>query len=82
VSYEEQHITHFSYFSFERQLAKIVPRLHHDYEVEMKTTTHLMSPFLAGLSYEIARGLARAVPHSSWSLPIGNLILTVLRKRK
>jgi 2-polyprenyl-3-methyl-5-hydroxy-6-metoxy-1,4-benzoquinol methylase len=82
VSYEEQHITRFSYFSFERQLAKIVPRVLHDYDVELKTTTHLLSPFLASLSYEIARGLARAVPHSSWNSPLGNLILTVLRKKK
>jgi 2-polyprenyl-3-methyl-5-hydroxy-6-metoxy-1,4-benzoquinol methylase len=81
VSYEEQHITHFNYFAFEKQLAAIVPNLLAEYEVELKTTTHLLSPFLAGFSYEIARGLARSVPHGSWTSPFGNLVLVVLRKR-
>lgn len=81
VSYEEQHITHFDYFKFERQLAAIYPSLLHEYTVELKTTTHLLSPFLASFSYEIARGLARAIPHRSWGSPFGNLILVVLRKK-
>jgi SAM-dependent methyltransferase len=81
VSYDEQHITHFDYFAFERQLASIWSPLLHTYDVELKTTTHLLSPFLASFSYEIARGLARAVPHQSWGSPIGNLVLAVLRKR-
>lgn len=82
VSYDEQHITHFNYFAFERQLADIYKPLLHQYDVELKTTTHFLSPFLASLNYEIARGLARAVPHGSWNSPLGNLILTVLRKKK
>lgn len=81
VSYDEQHITRFSYFSLERKLAEIWPRLLHAYDVELKTTTHLLSPFLASVSYEVARGLARAIPHQRWSSPLGNLILVVLRKR-
>ncbi|MBX3206653.1 MAG: class I SAM-dependent methyltransferase [Labilithrix sp.] len=82
VSYDEQHITRFNYFSFEKKLAEIWTPLLHEYDVELKTTTHFLSPFLASLSYEIARGLARAVPHQSWTSPIGNLVLTVLRKRQ
>jgi len=81
VSYEEQHITHFNYFSFQEQLAKIFPALNEQYDVELKTTTHLLSPFLASFSYEIARGLARAIPHRSWGSPFGNLILVVFRKK-
>lgn len=81
VSYDEQHITRFSYFSFERKLASLWKPLNDRYELELKTTTHFISPFLASASYEIARGLARAIPHQSWSLPVGNLILAVLKKR-
>jgi 2-polyprenyl-3-methyl-5-hydroxy-6-metoxy-1,4-benzoquinol methylase len=81
VSYDEQHITRFSFFSFEKKLERLWKPLFRRYELEMKTTTHFVSPFLASASYEIARGLARAVPHQSWSLPVGNLILAVLRKR-
>jgi 2-polyprenyl-3-methyl-5-hydroxy-6-metoxy-1,4-benzoquinol methylase len=81
VKYDEQHITRFTYFSFERKLAEIWTPLRERYDVELKTTTHFLSPFLASMSYEIARGLARAVPHQSWTLPVGNLILAVLRKR-
>ncbi len=82
VSYEEQHITRFNYFSFERTLSSIWKPLFSQYDLELKTTTHLLSPFLASASYEIARGLARAIPHSSWTSPFGNLILAVLRRRK
>ncbi len=82
VTYDEQHITRFNYFSFERKLAEIWPRLLDEYDVELKTTTHLLSPFLASVSYEIARGLARAIPHGSWTSPLGNLVLAVLRKRR
>jgi 2-polyprenyl-3-methyl-5-hydroxy-6-metoxy-1,4-benzoquinol methylase len=82
VSYEEQHITRFKYFSFERTLSSIWPPLLHRYDVEMKTTTHLLSPFLAAASYEIARGLARAIPHGHWTSPVGNLILAVLRRKR
>lgn len=81
VSYDEQHITRFHYFNFEQKLQGIWPRLFEQYELELKTTTHLLSPFLAAVSYEVARGLARAIPHQSWNLPLGNLILAVLRKR-
>lgn len=81
VSYVEQHITRLHYFGLERQLASIYPRLLHEYELELKTTTHLLSPFMASFSYEIARGFARAIPHRSWNLPIGNLLLAVFRKR-
>lgn len=81
VSYDEQHITRFTYFNFERKLAEIWPRLLDEYDVELKTTTHFLSPFLASFSYEIARGLARAIPHQSWTSPVGNLVLTVLKRR-
>ncbi len=81
VKYEEQHITKFSFFGLEDQLAKIYPVMWKRFTPTLKTTTHFLTPFMAGVSYELARGLSRALPHKSWAHPAGNLILTVLEKR-
>lgn len=81
VSYKEQHITRFNYFNFEKKLASIWPNLLSKFDVEMKTTTHFLTPFLAAASFEIARGISRALPHQSWKHPFGNLIVMVLKRR-
>ena len=81
VSYEEQHITRFTWFDMERRLADLHPALHDEFEVELKTTTHFVTPFLAGLSFRLAHRLSRLVPHSRWRLPFGNLVLLALRRR-
>lgn len=81
VSYEEQHITKFTYFGMEQKLAKIYPDLFLYFNnVDFKTTTHFVTPFLAGLSFDVARGLSRVVPHQKWPQPFGNLILMVLTR--
>lgn len=81
VSYEEQHITKFTYFGMEQKLAKIYPDLFLYFNnVDFKTTTHMVTPFLAGLSFDVARGLSRVVPHQKWPQPFGNLILMVLTR--
>jgi 2-polyprenyl-3-methyl-5-hydroxy-6-metoxy-1,4-benzoquinol methylase len=81
VSYEEQHITKFNYFTAVAKLRRIYPELDRDFEVEFKTTTHFLSPFLAGFSYEGSRRLSRLIPHNRWKLPLGNLLLVVLTRR-
>ena len=81
VSYEEQHICKFDFFRFEKQLAEIVPGVWSDYTLQMKTTTHFLTPFLAAGSFDIARGLSRVVPHRTWRHPFGNWMLAVLEKR-
>jgi 2-polyprenyl-3-methyl-5-hydroxy-6-metoxy-1,4-benzoquinol methylase len=81
VSYQEQHITKFTFFGFERELERIWPEVWSHFDLDVKTTTHFITPFLGGLSFEIARGLSRVVPHAKWRHPFGNLILAVLRKR-
>ncbi len=81
VSYEEQHVTRFTFFNLERKLAGIYPSLRDGFELELKTTTHFITPFLAGLSFDLAHRLSRAVPHHRWRLPFGNLILAAFVRR-
>src|SRR4051812_18885320 len=81
VTYDEQHITRFDYFRIERQLRELYPDFEREFIVELKTTTHLLVPFLAGLSYRAARRLSRLVPHRKWRFPFGNLVLLVVRRR-
>jgi SAM-dependent methyltransferase len=81
VKYEEQHITRFDYFRIERQLRKLYPEFADEFSVELKTTTHLLTPFLAWISFRGARFLSRLVPHNKWPLPFGNLVLLVVRRR-
>lgn len=81
VSYEEQHITKFTFFNMEKRLAAIYPDFWLYFNtLDFKTTTHLVTPFLAGISFDMARRLSRVVPHQSWRQPFGNLILMVLTR--
>ncbi len=81
ISYEEQHITKFTYFNMDRKLAAIYPDLWLYFNtLDFKTTTHFVTPFLAALSYDVARGLSRVVPHQKWRQPFGNLVLMVLTR--
>jgi SAM-dependent methyltransferase len=81
VKYEEQHITKFRYASIERELARIHPAFREEFEVELKTTTHFMTPFLAGISFRLAHRLSRLVPHRLWRLPFGSLVLLVATRK-
>lgn len=82
VNYEEQHITRFTAFGFERKLARIHPALRDQFDLELLTTTHFGAPFLAALSFDLAHRLSRMVSHEAWRLPFGNLILAGLRRRE
>lgn len=81
VSYEEQHITRFNYFTAISKLRRIYPEFDRDFAVEFQTTTHFLSPFLAGFSYTWSRRFSRLVPHSRWKLPFGNLLLIVMTRK-
>ncbi len=81
VSYEEQHITRFTYFDVVRRLSAIYPALEAEFLVDLRTTTHLVTPFLAQISFEIAHRLSRAVSHGWWRSPVGNLIMLGLVRR-
>lgn len=81
VSYHEQHVTKFTYFDMERKLEAIYPDLWLYFNtLDFKTTTHFLTPFLAALSFDVARGLSRVVPHQKWRQPFGNLVLMVLTR--
>lgn len=81
VSYEEQHITRFTYFNMLRRLGELHPEFPAEFSLELQTTTHFITPFLAGLSFDAARRLSRTVPHRKWRHPFGNLVLMVLARR-
>ena len=49
--------------------------------IEIKTTSHFLTPFLAGISYPLAHRLSRLVPHRYWRHPFGNLILFVATRK-
>ena len=77
VKYEEQHITKFNYFTLPQQLQRLYPAFLDEFEVELKTTSHFLTPFLAGLSFPLAHRLSRLIPHRAWRHPFGNLVLLV-----
>ncbi len=81
ISYEEQHITKFTYFNIESRLKKIFPEFNQHFLVEGKTTTHFMAPFLAALHYGMAMAISRKLPFHRWNFPFGNLVLLCVRKR-
>lgn len=81
VKYEEQHITKFNYFNFERKLKNLVGDLLNNYTISFKTTTHFMSPFLAGFSSTLASTISKKYSHKNWKFPFGSLILIKLSKK-
>lgn len=74
VKYEEQHITKFTYFNLEPKLIRVLQRP--SFKLEAKTTTHFISPAIAGLNYEMAIRMAHAVPASNWGNPLGCIVLS------
>ncbi|NOU26813.1 MAG: class I SAM-dependent methyltransferase [Polyangiaceae bacterium] len=80
LSYREQHITKFYYANMESKIESISPGFLKQFTLERKTTTHLVSPFLAAVSFRGARALSRMVPPRLWRVPVGSLILSVFRR--
>ena len=80
VSYEEQHITKFNAFNLEKKLASIAPAIADSFTLDFKTTTHLVTPFLAPLGFNAIMKLSGAVPHKRWQVPFGNLCLASFKR--
>jgi 2-polyprenyl-3-methyl-5-hydroxy-6-metoxy-1,4-benzoquinol methylase len=80
VKYEEQHITHFNYFNVLGKLDKIVSNFHKKFCLQNKTTTHMISPYIAMFSFKVAEKVASFVSPSKWKIPLGALLLISLKK--
>ncbi len=80
VKYEEQHITHFNYFSIKNKLNKIVDHMDTMFRLDYKTTTHFITPYIALFSYSFAEKISIAVPPRKWTFPLGSLLLVELTK--
>lgn len=80
VKYEEQHITKFTYFNIEKKLENIYPGIWEKYFVEIKTTTHFLSPFIALLSYSYAVKFSNYINASKWRNPFGAMILLKIKR--
>ncbi|MDB9786750.1 class I SAM-dependent methyltransferase [Bacteriovoracaceae bacterium] len=81
VDYEDQHITKFQYFNIINKLSKNIPDFKNKFDVDYVTTSHLLMPFTAGLSYKWSVSCSRVYHHRSWKFPFGNLIICALTKR-
>jgi cyclopropane fatty-acyl-phospholipid synthase-like methyltransferase len=80
VKYEEQHLTKFTFPGFSRQLRAIDPDIDRLLTLELKTTSHFLSPFVGGLSERFATWLSRHRDPARWRFPFGNLILARFRR--
>ena len=80
-SYEDQHITKFNYFNVLKKLGSIAPDFLDSFELEFKTTTHFIAPFLARFSMEFAERVSCWRDHRSWRHPFGNLLLLSFIKK-
>lgn len=75
VSYKEQHVTKFNYFTAVKKIATLNPDFPKNFKVDFVTTTHAFAPFLAALSRRLSDQTSAAIDHRHWRFPFGNLIL-------
>lgn len=80
VSYEEQHLTKFSYFNFESKMEKIYPLFTKKYRVIDKFTSHFFTPYISILNYTLAVKMSEAVSPSRWYNPFGPILMIHLQK--
>jgi len=81
VKYEEQHITKFNYFNFNKTLQDCWPLFNTTFQPEFTTTIHFITPFLAAISQRFATKTSDLIQPSSWKFPFGNLIIASFIKK-
>lgn len=81
VKYEEQHITRFNYFNARAKLRSIIKNFDNRFYIEYQTTTHLLTPLVAILSFSIAEKLSSAVSPEKWKIPLGSILIVQLSKK-
>lgn len=74
VQYEEQHLTRFHFYNFEKKVKSIAGVL--PLKCEKKTTTHFITPYVATVSYPLAVRMSQAISSAHWNNPLGSLILS------
>ena len=80
-SYEEQHITKFTYFNFLKKIREIYPDFDKNFAVEFKTSSHFMLFLLATISNKFAKYLSKIVDAKKWKMPFGALLVVKLKRR-
>lgn len=80
-SYEEQHITKFTYFNFLSKIRQIYPDFDKYFAIEFQTSSHLALFALAGISSKFAKSLSQAVNARLWKMPFGALLILKLRRK-
>lgn len=81
VKYEDQHITRFNYFNVFDKLGRIVPRFLEMFQPDFKTTSHLLTPIIASISFSAADRISSAVAPSKWKIPFGALLILKLKRK-
>lgn len=79
-SYEEQHITKFTFFNFLSKIRKIYPDFDKEFKIEFKSTSHLVSFLIAAFSDNFAQNLSKAIKASNWKMPFGAILMVKIRK--
>ena len=80
VTYDEQHITHFNYFNIHQKLCTIVKDFDNMFNLDYKTTSHFLTPYIAFISYKLAHRISSVIPHNKWKFPAGSIILSQFTK--
>jgi 2-polyprenyl-3-methyl-5-hydroxy-6-metoxy-1,4-benzoquinol methylase len=81
IQYEDQHLIHFKYYSIISQLEAIYPQFSQQFQVELLTTSHFLSPFVSPISYSLALKLSNSINPKHWRFPLGAIILLKVKKR-
>lgn len=79
-SYEEQHITKFTFFNFLAKIRKIYPDFDKNFAIKFKTTSHLASFLIAMFSDKLAQNLSKTIKASRWKMPFGALLVVKIKK--
>lgn len=82
VKYDEQHITKFHYWNIVRKMEKIYPPLLEKFELELLTSSHLLTPYLPLFSYKFAQKISKIFRPSRWMSPFGSILIIKFKKRK
>jgi 2-polyprenyl-3-methyl-5-hydroxy-6-metoxy-1,4-benzoquinol methylase len=80
-SYEDQHITKFHFFNVITKLRKIYPNFDNEFSVKLKTSSHLLSFVIAGISNKLAKYLSKTIAANKWRVPFGALLIIKIEKK-